>query len=115
MSPEQLPHPAEPARLGLGRDEDVAATLQAVRVQADQVVGATNKAREDAAYQTLSDEERAAIDRSINELMVVYHGDDHLLIRAKIEQLDYATQSLAEAIMNGAIGKALEGTHIDAQ
>ncbi|MEO8096842.1 MAG: Fe-S protein assembly chaperone HscA [Acidobacteriota bacterium] len=89
--------------------------VREARVEADAVVGATNKGREDAAYQTLTDEDRAEIDRAINEIMVVYHGDDHLLIRAKIEQLDFATQKLAEAIMNGAIGKALEGTHIDAQ
>jgi molecular chaperone DnaK (HSP70) len=89
--------------------------VREARVEADGVMGATNKAREDAAYQTLTDEDRAEIDRAMNELMAVYHGDDHLLIRAKIEQVDIATQKLAEAIMNAAIGKALEGTHIDAQ
>ena len=52
---------------------------------------------------------------AINELMVAYHSDDHLLIRDKIEQIDHATQRLAEIIMNNAVGKALEGTHIDAQ
>ncbi|MEI9812269.1 MAG: Fe-S cluster assembly protein IscX [Acidobacteriota bacterium] len=36
------------------------------------------------------------------------------MIRAKIEEVDIATQKLAEAIMNHAVGKALEGTHIDA-
>jgi molecular chaperone DnaK (HSP70) len=88
--------------------------VREARVEADAVVGATNKAREDAAFKCLSQEERDAIDRAINELMVVYHGDDHLLIRAKIEQIDLATQKLAEIIMNVAVGKALEGTHIDA-
>ncbi len=89
--------------------------VREARVEADGVMGATNKAKEDGAYQTIPAEDRAAIDRAMNELMVVYHGDDHLLIRAKIEQVDIATQSLAEAIMNTAIGKALEGKHIDAQ
>jgi Fe-S protein assembly chaperone HscA len=89
--------------------------VREARVEADGVMGATNKAKEDAAYQTISADDRAAIDRSLNELLAVYHGDDHLLIRAKIEQVDFATQSLAEAIMNTAIGKALEGKHIDAQ
>ncbi len=88
--------------------------VREARVEADAVVGATNKAREDAAFNCLSQEERDAIDRAINELMVVYHGDDHLLIRAKIEQIDEVTQKLAEIIMNVAVGKALEGTHIDA-
>jgi Fe-S protein assembly chaperone HscA len=89
--------------------------VREARVEADAVIGATNKAKEDAAYQTLTAEEQAEIERAINELLVVYHGDDHLLIRAKIEQIDFATQKLAEAIMNAAVGKALEGTHIDAQ
>ncbi|MEO5923226.1 MAG: Fe-S protein assembly chaperone HscA [Bryobacteraceae bacterium] len=89
--------------------------VREARVEADGVMGATNKAKEDAAYQMIPAEDRTAIERSMNELMVVYHGDDHLLIRAKIEQVDIATQSLAEAIMNTAIGKALEGKHIDAQ
>jgi Fe-S protein assembly chaperone HscA len=89
--------------------------VREARVEADAVMGATNKAREDAAYQTLTKEDRVEIERALNELMAVYHGDDHLLIRAKIEQVDFATQKLAEAIMNSAIGRALEGTHIDAQ
>jgi Fe-S protein assembly chaperone HscA len=88
--------------------------VREARVEADAVVAATNKAREDAVYMTLSETDRLAIDRSINELLVVYHGSDHLLIRAKIEAVDHATQSLAEAIMNSALGKALEGTNIDA-
>ena len=89
--------------------------VREARVEADGVMGATNKAKEDAAYQTLTPEERTEIERSLNELLVVYHGDDHLLIRSKIEQVDFATQKLAEAIMNSAIGKALEGTNINAQ
>jgi Fe-S protein assembly chaperone HscA len=89
--------------------------VREARVEADAVVGAVNKAKEDAGYQTLSDAERTEIERAINELLVVYHGDDHLLIRAKIEQIDHATQKLAEVIMNTAVGRALEGTHIDAQ
>jgi molecular chaperone DnaK (HSP70) len=89
--------------------------VREARVEADAVMGATAKAREDAAYQTLTEEDRAAIDQSINNLLTVYHGDDHLLIRAKIEEVDIATQKLAEAIMNSAVGKALEGTNINAQ
>jgi molecular chaperone DnaK len=87
--------------------------VREARVEADAVMGATAKAREDSAYQTLTDAERAEIDRSINDLLLVYHGDDHLLIRAKIDEVDAATQTLAEAIMNNAVGKALEGTRIE--
>jgi len=88
--------------------------VREARVEADAVMGATAKAREDEVYLTLPESERDEIDRSINELLAVYHSDDHLLIRAKIDGVDAATQGLAEAIMNAAVGKALKGTHIDA-
>ncbi len=66
------------------------------------------------AYFELSDEERAAIDRALNELLLVYHSNDYELIRAKIDQLDVATQKLAEIIINTAVGTALKGTKVDA-
>ena len=56
---------------------------------------------------------RAAIERGVNELLVVYHGDDHLLVRAKIDQLNEATQTLAENMMNTAVRGALKGTNIN--
>ncbi len=60
----------------------------------------------------LTQEERSRIDRAINELMVVYHSDDYLLIRAKIDQLNNATMKLAENMMNTAVSNALKGTKI---
>ena len=48
----------------------------------------------------------------MNELLVVYNGDDHLLIKEKIEQLNRATQSLAENMMNTAVRGALKGTKL---
>jgi Fe-S protein assembly chaperone HscA len=87
--------------------------VREAQVEAEAVMGAVEKARKDDAFFELTEEERAAVDRSINELMVVYHGDDHSLIRAKIDQVDAATQKLAEIIMNNAVGKALKGTNID--
>ncbi|MEP7354908.1 MAG: Fe-S protein assembly chaperone HscA [Acidobacteriota bacterium] len=87
--------------------------VREARVEADAVMGATQKAREEDVYQLLSDADRTAIDRSVNELLLAYHSDDHLLIRDKIDGVDHATQSLAEAIMNSAVGKALEGTKIE--
>jgi Fe-S protein assembly chaperone HscA len=87
--------------------------LREAQVEADAVLGAVEKARKDDAYFELSEEERAAVDKSINELLVVYNGDDHSLIRDKIDQVDGATQKLAEIIMNNAVGKALKGTKID--
>jgi molecular chaperone DnaK len=43
----------------------------------------------------------------------VYHGDDHLLVRSKIDQLNEATQTLAENMMNTAVRGALKGTNIN--
>ena len=78
-------------------------------------MAAVEKARHEDSYSTLSGDERAAIDRAMNELLVVYPSDDHLLIRDKIDQIDLATQSLAEAIMNSVAERALKGTKIDAE
>ena len=87
--------------------------VREARVEADAVLGATQKAREDATYrEELTEAEREAIDRAVNELLVAYNSEDHLLIREKIDGVDFATQKLAEAIMNAAVGKALKGTKI---
>ncbi|HSP70592.1 MAG TPA: Fe-S protein assembly chaperone HscA [Bryobacteraceae bacterium] len=88
--------------------------VREARVEADAILGATEKAREDDAYQGLTEKDRAAIEQAMNELRLAYHSDDHLTIRDQIEKLNQATMSLAEAIMNEAVGKALKGTSIDA-
>jgi len=88
--------------------------VREARVEADAIIGATEKAKEDEAYAALPEEDRTAIDRSINELRLAYHSDDHLLIRDQIEKLNQATMALAEAIMNEAVGKAHKGTSVAA-
>ncbi|HEY1754973.1 MAG TPA: Fe-S protein assembly chaperone HscA [Bryobacteraceae bacterium] len=87
--------------------------VREARVEADAVMAAVEKARQEDAYAALNEAERAAIDRAINELLVVYHSDDHTLIRDKIDGVDQATQSLAEAIINSVAERALKGTKID--
>jgi len=86
--------------------------VRELRVEADAILGAVEKARRHDAYFELTDEERAAIDKAINELLLVYHADDHNLIRAKIEQVDHATGKLAENIMNSVARGALKGTKV---
>jgi len=86
--------------------------VREARVEADSMLAATEKARQSAAYGELGGQERAGIDRAINELLVVYHSEDHLLIRAKIDQLDEATRTLAENIMNTAVRGVLKGTQL---
>jgi len=87
--------------------------LREARVEADAILAATDKAKQNDAYFELPEEERAAIERGINELLLVYHGDDHFLVRAKIDQLNEATQTLAENMMNTAVRGALKGTNIN--
>jgi molecular chaperone DnaK len=82
------------------------------RVEADRILAAVDKARQNDAYLELTEEERREITRALNELLVVYHGDDHLLIRAKIEQLNNVTMKLAENMINTAVTGALKGTKI---
>jgi Fe-S protein assembly chaperone HscA len=86
--------------------------VREARVEADTILAAVDKARQNDAYFALSEEEREAIQRATNELMVVYHSDDHLLIRSKIEQLNQVTMKLAETMMNTAVSNALKGTKI---
>jgi molecular chaperone DnaK (HSP70) len=86
--------------------------VREARVEADSVLAAVDKARKDDGFFELTQEERDAVDRAVNELLLAYHSDDHGLIRAKIDQIDAATQKLAEIIMNNAVGKALKGTKI---
>jgi molecular chaperone DnaK (HSP70) len=88
--------------------------VREARVEADAVLAAVEKARQEDAYQLLSDDERAAIDLAIHELLLVQNSDDHNLIRDKIEGVDKATQNLAEAIINSVAERALKGTKIDA-
>jgi Fe-S protein assembly chaperone HscA/FeS assembly protein IscX len=86
--------------------------VREARVEADAVLAAVEKARQEDAYQLLSQEERAAIDVAINELLVVQNSDDHNLIRDKIDGVDKATQNLAEAIINSVAERALKGSKI---
>ena len=86
--------------------------VREARVEADNVLAATEKARRNDAWFELTDDDRAQVDRAVNELLVVYHSDDHGLIRDKIGQLDQATMKLAETIMNTAVRGALKGTKI---
>src|ERR1700730_17920532 len=94
-------------------EQDFAERLvREMRVEADAVLGAVEKARRHDAYFELTDDERAAIDKAVNELLLVYHSGDHNLIREKIEQVDQATTNLAENMMNSVARGALKGTQI---
>jgi molecular chaperone DnaK len=82
------------------------------RVEADRILAAVEKARQNDAYLDLSEEERRGITDALNQLLLAYHSHDHLLIRAKIDQLNQATMKLAENMINTAVSGALKGTKI---
>jgi Fe-S protein assembly chaperone HscA len=98
--------------LAHAEEDFIARQVAEARVEADRILTAVDKAKQNDAYLDLSDDERREISRALNELLVVYHGDNHLLIRAKIDQLNNATMKLAENMINTAVTGALKGTKI---
>jgi len=86
--------------------------LREARLEADRLMAALEKARDNPAWHELSAEEKIAIDCALNELLMVYHSADHLLVRAHIDKLNQATLHLAETMMNTAVAAALKGTKI---
>jgi len=87
--------------------------VREARVEADNIIAATEKAKRNDAWATLKEEERNAVDDAIRELQNAYHSDDHHVIQQKIEQLNESTIKLAENMMNTAVRGALRGTKID--
>src|SRR5579862_3339119 len=94
-------------------EEDLqAAQVAQARVDADAILLAVEKAKRNDAYLDLPDDERKRIEAAIRQLQSVYHGDDHHLIREKIDLLNDVTHHLAENMMNTAVSSALKGTKV---
>ncbi|HEX3685013.1 MAG TPA: Fe-S protein assembly chaperone HscA [Bryobacteraceae bacterium] len=87
--------------------------VREARVEADNILGATEKAQRHQAWSALTTEEKTAIESAKRDLQSVYHANDHHAINEKIEALNRATQNLAENMMNSAVGSALKGTKIE--
>ena len=86
--------------------------VREARVEADSILAAVKKARNDDAFKTLPVDVRAAIDWDVQVLLKVYNESDYLLIREKIDRLNKSTHTLAENMMNTAVRGALKGTKI---
>jgi Fe-S protein assembly chaperone HscA len=86
--------------------------VREARVEADAILAAVEKAKRSEAYADLSDDQRKAIGLSVNRLLMAYHSDDYLLIRAEIDTLNQTTMKLAENMMNSAVRTALKGTQV---
>jgi Fe-S protein assembly chaperone HscA len=86
--------------------------VREARVEADAILAATEKAKNNDAWFELSREEKKLITMAVNELLTVYHSDDHLLIQEHIARVNNATTRLAETMMNTAVSGALKGTKL---
>ncbi len=86
--------------------------VREARLEADQILAAVEKARANDAWDEMTPTEQALIERALNELLMVYHSEDHVLIRAHIELLNQTTMRLAEVMMNAAVRTALKGKTI---
>ncbi len=95
-------------------EEDFSARqVREARVEADNLINAVEKSRRSDAWESLTEDERAAVDRANNQLLMAYHSDDHHVIRAQVENLNQATIKLAETMMNTAVRAALKGTKLE--
>jgi len=75
-------------------------------------LSATQKALASPAAAALSAEDRGKIESTVVALKESVVGDDYKLIRKRIDELNHATEQLAELVMNSAVSNALEGRKI---
>ncbi len=79
------------------------------RTEAESILAATAKALANPQARSLSAEERAAIETSVAALKESVAGNDYKLVRRRIDELNRATEHLAELLMSSAVSTALEG------
>lgn len=86
-------------------------TIEA-RTEAETILKATAKALSNANAASLLEPERVRIDANISALQDAVKGTDYKLIRKQIDELNRATEHLAELLMNSAVQTALEGKRL---
>jgi len=79
------------------------------RTEAESILSATAKALANPQASQLPAAERASVEASVATLREAVKGSDYKLIRRQIEELNRATEHLAELLMNSAVQSALEG------
>ncbi len=79
------------------------------RTEAESILTATAKALANPNAANLSVPERAKIDSCVAALKEAAQGSDYKQIRQQIDELNQATEHLAELLMNSALQSALEG------
>ena len=79
------------------------------RNEAETILSALEKGRANPAWEQLSAQERASIDKQETALRAVMKEDDHRAIRTAIDALNQGTMRLAELMMDSAVTSALKG------
>src|ERR1700757_3070820 len=79
------------------------------RTEAESILTATAKALANPKAASLSEPERVKVEQTVAALQEEVKGTDYKLIRKKIDELNHATEHLAEILMNTAVQAALEG------
>ncbi len=79
------------------------------RTESESILTATAKALANPQAARLADDERAKINASVAALQQSVAGGDYKLIRERIDELNHATEHLAELLMNSAVSSTLEG------
>jgi molecular chaperone DnaK (HSP70) len=79
------------------------------RTESESILAATAKALANTQSANLPAEEVAAIETAIAALKDAAAGPDYKLIRKAIDDLNHATEHLAELLMNSAVTSALQG------
>jgi molecular chaperone DnaK (HSP70) len=82
------------------------------RNEAESILAATAKALTNQNATNLSAPERAKVDLSVAALKEAVKGTDYKRIRQQMDDLNHATEHLAELVMNSALQSALEGKKI---
>jgi len=79
------------------------------RTEAESILSATAKALANPLAAQLPAAERQKVDTSVSALQEAVKGSDYKLIRRQIDELNGATEHLAELLMTSAVQTALEG------
>jgi molecular chaperone DnaK len=82
------------------------------RTESESILAATAKALANTQSANLLAEEVAAIETAIAALKEAVTGPDYKLIRKCIDDLNHATEHLAELLMNSAVTSALQGRNL---
>jgi Fe-S protein assembly chaperone HscA len=83
------------------------------RNEAETMLTALEKGRNNPAWEQLSSQERSAVGKLETALRAVMNADDYQAIRTAIDALNQGTMHLAELMMESAVGTALKGQNIN--